>query len=110
MNSIGRQIITTTYREITRQNLFEVIEQALVIYRENAADCDFLLNYDAGVQPLQRTSEKKVMDWIDQEAVDNVAHEISDFWMGHGFSVPFTYVQRGDNGADKAEGIRNLNN
>ena len=110
MNSIGRQIITTTYREITRQNLFEVIEQSLVIYRENAADCDFLLNYDAGVQPLQRTSEKKVMDWIDQEAVDNVAHEISDFWLGHGFSVPFTYVQRGDNGVDKADGIRNLNN
>ena len=90
--------------------MFEVIEQALVIYKENAADCDYLLKYDAGEQPLQRTSEKKVMDWIDQEAVDNVAHEISDFWLGHGFSVPFTYVQRGDNGADKAEGIRNLNN
>ena len=110
MNSIGRQIITTTYREITRENLFEVIEQALVIYRQNAADCDYLLNYDAGNQPLMRSSEKKVMDWIDQEAVDNVAHEISDFWLGHGFSVPFTYVQRGDNGKDLATGIRNLNN
>ena len=106
----GRQIITTTYREITKDNLFEVIEQALTIFKQNAEDCDFLLNYDAGDQPLKRSSEKKVMEWIDQQAVDNVAHEISDFWLGHGFSVPFAYVQRGDNEKNKAAGIKNLNN
>ena len=106
----GRNIITTTYKEVTRDNVIEIIQKAMPFFTRNAKDCDFLLNYRAGVQPLQRTEDKLVMPWIDQQAVDNVAKEICDFWEGYGFGVPISYIQRGDNGLDKAEGIKELNN
>ncbi|MBO4541956.1 MAG: phage portal protein [Bacteroidales bacterium] len=108
----GRNIITTTYREVTMDNVIKIIQQAMPFFRQNAADCDFLMNYDAGEQPLVRENEKKVMPWIDCQAVDNVAHEISDFWVGYMFGNPITLVQRGDSekSDEKAQGIRNLNN
>lgn len=108
----GRQLITTTYKTITRDNIFEVIQQALILHQSNADDCDYLLDYDAGVQPLNRDKcEKKVMPWINVDAVDNVAHEISDFWVGFGWGNPIVLVQRGENAdAEKARGIALVNN
>lgn len=108
----GRNTITTIYKEVTRENVLTIIQQAMPYFMEDAKDCDFLMKYDAGVQPLVRTSEKKVMPWIDCQAVDNVAHEISDFWIGYMFGNPITLVQRGDSekSDEKARGIRNLNN
>lgn len=112
MLGFGRNIITTTYKEVTRDNVIEIIQAAMPYFRQNAQDCDFLMRYDAGEQPLKRTSDKKVMPWIDCQAVDNVAHEISDFWVGYMFGNPITVVQRGDSekSEEKAQGIRNLNN
>ena len=108
----GRKIITTTYKEVTRDNVIPIIQAAMPFYRQNAADCDFLINFDAGVQPLVRENEKKVMPWINCEAVDNVAHTITDFWIGYIFGNPITLVQRGDGDKSelKAQGIKNLNN
>ena len=90
MLGFGRNIITTTYKEVTRDNVIEIIQAAMPYFRQNAQDCDFLMRYDAGEQPLKRTSDKKVMPWIDCQAVDNVAHEISDFWVGYMFGNPIT--------------------
>ena len=108
----GRNLITTTYKVIDRENILEVIQKALILHQENANDCDFLLDYDAGVQPIDRTNcEKKTMPWIDVESIDNVAHEISDFWVGFGWGNPIVLVQRGENAdKEKAEGIAQINN
>lgn len=107
----GRSILLTSYKEINAENVIKVVQDAFKLYRENASDCEFLLNYAAGEQPLQRKEEKKVMTWIDCEAVDNVALEISDFWRGFGWGNPITLVQRGDikDAEGKAEGISELN-
>lgn len=107
----GRNVLLTSYKEITSGNVIKVVQDAFKLYRENANDCEFLLKYAAGEQPLQRKEEKKVMTWIDCEAVDNVALEISDFWRGFGWGNPITLVQRGDvkNAEDKADGISELN-
>ena len=112
MLGFGRDLITTPYKEVTRENVIPIIQAAMPIFQTNAADCDFLLDYDAGKQPLVRSSEKKVMPWIDCQAVDNVAHEISDFWQGFMFGNPITLVQRGDSeqSEEKANGLRKLNN
>ena len=112
MLGFGRDIITTPYSEITKENVISIIQAAMPIFQRNAADCDFLIKYDAGLQPLQRENEKKVMPWIDCQAVDNVAHEISDFWTGFMFGNPITLVQRGDSeqSEEKANGLRILNN
>ncbi len=107
----GRSILLTSYKEINAGNVIKVVQDAFKLYRENANDCEFLLNYASGEQPLQRKEEKKVMTWIDCEAVDNVALEISDFWRGFGWGNPITLVQRGDikDAEGKAEGISELN-
>ena len=106
----GRNVLLTSYKEINDGNVIKVVQDAMKLYKENAKDCEALLNYASGVQPIQRKSEKKVMSWIDCESVDNVALEISDFWRGFGWGNPITLVQRGDiKGEGKAEGIAELN-
>ena len=108
----GRQTIYTTEKEITPENIYKVLQKAMPVFRKNAEECDFLLKYDAGIQPLQRKEPKKVMKWIDCEYVDNVAKEANDFWIGFGWGNPITLVQRGDSVDDKgikAKGIAELN-
>lgn len=109
----GRQQIFTSEKFITEENVLGIIQKALNTYRENADDCQYLIDFDSGIQPLVRTSEKKVMDWIDCQYVDNVAKEANDFWIGFGWGNPITLVQRGDSIDDdgsKAKGITELNN
>lgn len=107
----GRNVLLTSYKEINETNVIEVVKDAMILYRENEADCQFLLDYAAGVQPLQRKEEKKTMTWIDCHAVDNVALEICDFWRGFGWGSPITLVLRGDakDAEKKAEGLADLN-
>jgi hypothetical protein len=107
----GRNILLTPYKEINADNVIEVVTDAMTYYRQNADECQYLLDYAAGDQPLQRAEEKKFMDWIDCHAVDNVALEICDFWRGFGWGNPITLVQRGDvkDAQDKAEGVAELN-
>ena len=107
----GRNVILTSYKEITAENVIEVVVDAMKLYRENADDCQFLIDYAAGMQPLKRKKPKKVMSWVDCNAVDNVALEICDFWRGFGWGNPITLVLRGDapDAEIKAEGIARLN-
>jgi len=107
----GRNVLLTSYKEINSENVIKVVKDAMKLYRQNADDCEFLLNYASGEQPLIRKEKKKVMTWIDCEAVDNVALEISEFWRGFGWGNPITLVQRGDikDKEGKAEGISELN-
>ena len=107
----GREIIYTPYKEINASNVIEVVVEAMKIFQKNSDDCQFLLDYASGDQPLQRKSEKKSMTWIDCKAVDNVALEICDFWRGFGWGNPISLVLRGDakNAETKAKGIAELN-
>ena len=108
----GRQKIFTNEKLITNENVFDVIQKAMPTFRDNARDCQYLLDFDAGIQPIQRKSEKKVMDWIDCEYIDNVAQEANDFWIGFGWGNPITLVQRGNLDSDnerKARGLSELN-
>ena len=107
----GRNTILTSYKEITADNVIEVVTEAMKLYRENANDCQFLIDYASGEQPLQRKEEKKVMTWVDCKAVDNVALEICDFWRGFGWGNPISLVLRGDakDAEAKADGVAELN-
>ena len=61
----GRNVLLTSYKEINDENVIKVVQDAMKLYKENARDCEFLMNYASGNQPIQRKSEKKVMSWID---------------------------------------------
>ena len=91
--NIGRRVIWTDEREITERNVVRVLQDSWADYAANKADCDFLLRYEAGEQPLQR--KKTYRPDIDIVCVDNVANEVTNFWTGFMFGNEITYVQRG---------------
>lgn len=108
--TLGRQTIYTAVDEITLDNVIEIVHKAKGVHDKNAGMIDFLINYDKGVQPLTRV--KKYRPDIDIRLADNVAHEVSNFWIGYGWSNPITLVQRGEvdsNSANEPEAISLLN-
>ena len=48
----GRIKIFTDQKEITRDNVLSVLRKAYAKHRINAADTQFLFDYEAGIQPL----------------------------------------------------------
>lgn len=96
--SKGRLVLYTDVEEITYDNVIEVLRDVIPDHRINARDMQFLLNYDSGIQPLQR--EKKTRTDIDSQCVDNVANEVTEFNLGFKWGNTITLVQNGD-GKDK---------
>lgn len=98
----GRRVIWTTEKEITADNVVAVIENAWSDFSANRMECNFLLEYDRGNQPIQRT--KTYRKDINVEVCDNVANEITTFKVGYHFGNEITLSQRGthDAGADNA--------
>lgn len=96
----GRREIWTDEREITAANVVSVLQNAWADFTANRADCDFLLKYEKGNQPLQR--EKTYRSDIDIQCIDNVANEVTTFKTGFMWGNEITLVQRGrvDSGAD----------
>ena len=112
LHHIGRKVILTHYPVVDRSNVLDVIQNALPIFRENADDCQYLIDYEKGVQPLKRKTPKQFMKNIDFECVDGIPTEVSDFWISFMYGSPVTFVQRGDVTADEetADAIAELNN
>lgn len=90
----GRIKIYTDQREITRENVLSVLRKAYAKHRINACDIQFLMDYERGDQPLQRT--KYIRPDIDIQTNDNLANYIKEFKIGYFWGTPVTYVQRGD--------------
>lgn len=110
LQHIGREQLYTHQPEITSENVLDVISKAMTKFRQNADDCQFLLNYEKGDQPLIRKVPKMFMKDIDVQAVDGIPAEITDFWVAFAWSSPISLIQRGDGEANKAEAIKELNN
>lgn len=96
---IGRLEIFADEPEITEKNVIRVLRNALPKHLINAARCDFLLNYEAGEQPLQRI--KTYREDINIEVSDNLANEITEFKLGFNWGNPITLVQRGEQDSGK---------
>ena len=110
MGNFGRKVLWTDVPEITSENILDVLRDVFPVHTQNAARIDFLLNYDAGEQPIIRKNPKSYRPDIDCECSDNIAHQISEFWTGYGWGNAITLVQNGD-GKDPyvAEAISELN-
>jgi SPP1 family phage portal protein len=102
----GRKIIYTDEPVITRENIILILQKAMPIFTQVASECDFLLRYESGEQPLQRKTEKKYRSDIDFSNVDNVANEVTEFKLGFNWGNPITLVQRGEkDGGNKDEAL-----
>lgn len=106
----GRKEIWTDVPEITSDNIISVLQQAMIDFTQNAQDCEFLLNYEKGMQ--EKTRVKTYRSDIDNWCVDNIANEIVEFKLGFNWGNPITLVQRGDKDSgtkEEAEAIALIN-
>lgn len=99
-----RKTIYTDVAQINKDNVVDVLLEAINTHIENVADIDFLEDFDAGIQPMSRI--KQTRKDIDNHFVDNVAHEIVDFNKGYYWSTPITLVQRGEKDSGNADEIK----
>ena len=97
----GRKEIFTDVMEITKENVISVLRQAMIDFMPNQSDCEFLLNYEAGLQ--SKTREKTYRKDIDCWCVDNIANEITEFKLGFNWGNPITLVQRGEKDSGTSE-------
>jgi hypothetical protein len=93
MLDTGRRTIWTDEKEITSENVTRVLSDAWSDFSVNRSDCDFLIRYEKGRQPIQRT--KTYREDINIECIDNVANEITTFKTGFHWGNEMTLVQRG---------------
>jgi SPP1 family phage portal protein len=93
---IGRYEIFTDEREITSKNVIDVLQKSMAIHEKNRNNIQFLLEYEAGNQPILR--RKTYRSDINCECVDNVANEVTEFNLGFKWAFPITLVQRGEPG------------
>ena len=98
---IGRYELLTDEPVITYENIIPILQQVFPLHQSNAMRIGFLLDYEAGKQPLPRT--KTYRSDIDVKCVDNVANDIATFHIGYKWGIPITIVQKRekDSGNDK---------
>ena len=94
MFSIGRIKIFTDQKEITKQNILEVLRKAYSKHRMNIADMQYLIDYEAGIQPLPY--QKIIRPEVDIRTTDNMANYVTEFKKGYFWGTPPIYTQRGN--------------
>jgi phage portal protein, SPP1 gp6-like len=89
----GRRVIKMSVKEITEDNLQEVLRKSLDIHNLNSSDVDYLYKYYKGDQPI-RYRVKEVRPEICNRIVENRANEIVSFKVGYLCGEPIQYVSR----------------
>ena len=90
----GRRKIFTEYKTIDETNIIEVLGRAYSIHRLNAAEMQYLIDYDLGIQPLPYS--KVVRPEINIQTSDNMANYVTEFKKGYFWGAPPIYTQRGN--------------
>ena len=78
----GRMRITTSYEEITKDNVIEVLQDSIPAFGCNSGDIHYLWNYYKGRQPILNRV-KQVRPEINNKIVENHAQEIVAFKLGY---------------------------
>ena len=103
----GRRVIKMSVKEITKDNLQEVLRKSLDIHNLNSGDIDYLYKYYKGDQPI-RYRVKEVRPEICNRIVENRANEIVSFKVGYLCGEPIQYVSRsGDENVVKQVNLLN---
>lgn len=90
----GRRKIYTDVAKITSKNVIDVLNKALMIHSQNVSQIQFLINFEKGLQPLQR--KKTVRKEINIVSISNLAHQITEFWLGYFWGNHMAFVQKSD--------------
>ncbi len=90
----GRIKIYTDVKEITKDNVIQVLSIAMIKHELNRTQIRNLINFEKGDQPLKR--EKNVRKDIDIKSISNLAHQITEFWLGYFWGNHMAFVQKSD--------------
>lgn len=90
----GRIKIYTDVKEITKDNVIQVLSTAMAKHELNRTQIRNLINFEKGDQPLMR--EKNVRKDIDIKSISNLAHQITEFWLGYFWGNHMAFVQKSD--------------
>lgn len=90
----GRIKIYTDVKEITKDNVVQVLSTAMTKHELNRTQIRNLINFEKGDQPLMR--EKNVRKDIDIKSISNLAHQITEFWLGYFWGNHMAFVQKSD--------------
>ena len=92
----GRRIIYTGEKEITRDNVIDVLQKAMTVHRKNRAEIIFLKNYEKGIQPILNRN-KVYRNEVNNKVVVNIASSITTFKEAEFAGEPIQYVSRRGN-------------
>lgn len=91
---VGRRKIFCNEPEITRENIIEVLQKAYAKHRQSVSEIQYLIDYERGIQPLQR--EKTVRPEINIVTSSGLPNYIKKFKLGYHWGSPVMLVQRGN--------------
>lgn len=103
----GRSEIVSDAKEITRDNIIQQLNVALVTHGKNMDETQYLYDYYRGKQFIL-LKEKKVRPEINNLIVENRANEIVSFKTGYLVGEPIQYVARTEN-EDENKKISRMN-
>lgn len=103
----GRRKIKTNVTEITPENVKEVLENALSVHMQNAAEITYLWDYYRGKQDILQ-KVKLVRENINNKVTVNRANEIVTFKTAYLLNEPIQYVSS-EKGDSKSDAIATLN-
>lgn len=106
-NNYGRQVIFTRKRQITKNNIIEELNKALVIHEQNAIEIEYLDRYYRGDQPILYR-QKVNRPEINNKIAVNLAYELVERKTAEMCAEPIQYVLRGTDN-HKSEEITRLN-
>ena len=106
-NMFGRRPILSSVREITRDNVVDVLQAVMGDFSLNQAEISYLYDYYRGKQPVLYR-EKPVRPEICNRIVENRANEIVSFKVGYYCGEPIQYVPV-DGNSKALDGITQLN-
>ena len=96
----GRRKILSGEKEITRENVIDVLTKALAVHALNRREIIYLQNYNRGIQPILHR-QKNYNAEINNKIVVNIANEIISFKESEFAGEPIQYVsRRGNKGVD----------
>lgn len=93
MSQIGRKNLYADIKEVTPDNILDILSAVASDFQSNREDCDRLLVIESGKMPMCRV--KVIRPEIDVKTVDPIAHQISSFKQSFHWGEPITLVQRG---------------
>lgn len=89
----GRHRIFSDYEKVDKDNVVQVLNDTLPMYKVNASEIQYLWDYYRGQQPILKR-EKEIRPQINHQIVVNHAQEIVAFKIGYQLAEPLQYTSR----------------